>query len=69
MGDGLLSAAVAGTIFASPSAEQIRRAILGRVEKGRGVLVVVMNYTVRIFLPYLHGKGSIERENTGADMA
>jgi dihydroxyacetone kinase len=35
VGAGLLSGAVAGTIFASPSAEQVRRC----------VLVIVMNYT------------------------
>jgi len=45
VGPGLLSGAVAGTIFASPSAEQIRRCILERVETSKGVLVVVMNYT------------------------
>ena len=45
VGPGLLSAAVAGTIFASPSAEQIRAAIMGRVDPGSGVLVTVMNYT------------------------
>ncbi|KAI9667303.1 MAG: hypothetical protein M1821_000118 [Bathelium mastoideum] len=45
VGDGLLAAAVAGTIFASPSAEQVRRCILDRVDKKKGVLVVVMNYT------------------------
>ncbi|UNI18822.1 dihydroxyacetone kinase Dak1 [Purpureocillium takamizusanense] len=45
VGPGMLSAAVAGTIFASPSAEQVRRAITSRVDRGRGVLVVVMNYT------------------------
>ena len=45
VGRGLLSGAVAGTIFASPSAEQIRRCILERVETSQGVLVVVMNYT------------------------
>ncbi|KAK6951906.1 hypothetical protein Daesc_006431 [Daldinia eschscholtzii] len=45
VGDGLLSAAVAGTIFASPSAEQIRRAITSRVDTNKGVLVTVMNYT------------------------
>lgn len=45
VGEGLLAGAVAGTIFASPSAEQVRRCILKRVEKERGVLVVVMNYT------------------------
>ncbi|KAK4988397.1 dihydroxyacetone kinase Dak1 [Elasticomyces elasticus] len=45
VGRGLLSGAVAGTIFASPSAEQIRRCILERVDPEKGVLVVVMNYT------------------------
>ncbi|KAJ9139483.1 Dihydroxyacetone kinase 1 [Pleurostoma richardsiae] len=45
VGRGLLSAAVAGTIFASPSAEQVRAAITSRVDAGRGVLVTVMNYT------------------------
>jgi len=52
VGRGLLDAAVAGTIFASPSAEQVRTAIMGRVaassspsEGGGGVLVTVMNYT------------------------
>ncbi|KAL2162722.1 hypothetical protein VTH06DRAFT_6558 [Thermothelomyces fergusii] len=61
VGPGLLSAAVAGSIFASPSAEQVRAAIMGRVDHrppsrehgagggggggGGGVLVTVMNYT------------------------
>ncbi|KAL5119866.1 dihydroxyacetone kinase Dak1 [Pleosporales sp. CAS-2024a] len=45
VGAGLLSGAVAGTIFASPSAEQVRRCILHRVQKDKGVLVIVMNYT------------------------
>lgn len=45
VGPGMLSAAVAGTIFASPSAEQVRRAILSRVDTDKGVLVTVMNYT------------------------
>ncbi|KAI9799853.1 MAG: hypothetical protein M1833_003775 [Piccolia ochrophora] len=45
VGKGLLAAAVAGTIFASPSAEQVRNAILQRVDRERGILVVVMNYT------------------------
>lgn len=45
VGRGLLSASVAGTIFASPSAEQIRRAIMGRVDTSNGILVTVMNYT------------------------
>ncbi|KAI1152440.1 dihydroxyacetone kinase [Nemania diffusa] len=45
VGSGLLSAAVAGTIFASPSAEQVRKAITSRVDTNKGVLVTVMNYT------------------------
>lgn len=57
VGRGLLSAAVAGTIFASPSAEQVRAAIMARVDnnepgededgqrRSAGVLVTVMNYT------------------------
>ncbi|CAJ2507762.1 Uu.00g089480.m01.CDS01 [Anthostomella pinea] len=45
VGAGLLSGAVAGTIFASPSAEQIRKAIMSRVDTNKGVLVTVMNYT------------------------
>ncbi|KAI0413679.1 Dak1 domain-containing protein [Xylaria grammica] len=45
VGEGLLSAAVAGTIFASPSAEQVRKAIMSRVDTNEGVLVTVMNYT------------------------
>ncbi|KAF2156586.1 dihydroxyacetone kinase [Myriangium duriaei CBS 260.36] len=45
VGEGLLSGAVAGTIFASPSAEQIRRCILQHVDASKGVLVIVMNYT------------------------
>ncbi|KAK3365974.1 Dak1 domain-containing protein [Lasiosphaeria ovina] len=54
VGPGLLSAAVAGTIFASPSAEQVRAAIMARVDNNEpssstaesgGVLVTVMNYT------------------------
>lgn len=46
VGAGMLSAAVAGTIFASPSAEQVRTALTARVDGAEaGVLVVVMNYT------------------------
>lgn len=45
VGQGLLTASVAGTIFASPSAEQVRRAILTRVPTAKGVLVITMNYT------------------------
>lgn len=45
VGKGLLTASVAGTIFASPSAEQVRRAVLTRVPIEKGVFVVTMNYT------------------------
>jgi len=45
VGAGLLSGAVAGTIFASPSAEQVRRCLLNRIDSSKGVLVIVMNYT------------------------
>ncbi|KAF5262425.1 hypothetical protein FOXYS1_6848 [Fusarium oxysporum] len=45
VGQGLLSAAVIGTIFASPSAEQVRTAITSRVDTVHGILVIVMNYT------------------------
>lgn len=42
----LVSAAVAGTIFASPSAAQVRAALTGPVDaRAGGALVVVMNYT------------------------
>jgi len=45
VGKGLLTASVAGTIFASPSAEQVRRALLTRIPTEKGVLVITMNYT------------------------
>lgn len=45
VGSGMLSAAVAGTIFASPSAEQIRAGLTSRVDTERGALIIVMNYT------------------------
>ena len=46
VGKGLLAGSVSGTIFASPSAEQIRRCVTKRVDVSKGVLVIVMNYTV-----------------------
>ncbi|KAI9740225.1 MAG: hypothetical protein M1834_004803 [Cirrosporium novae-zelandiae] len=45
VGRGFLSGSVAGTIFASPSAEQVYRAIVDRVDNSKGVIVVTMNYT------------------------
>jgi len=48
VGKGMLSAAVAGAVFASPNVHQIRRAIdLARNSNGnsKGVLIIVKNYT------------------------
>ncbi|PGH34974.1 dihydroxyacetone kinase [[Emmonsia] crescens] len=45
VGKGLLTASVAGTIFASPAAEQIRTAVMERIETSKGVFVIAMNYT------------------------
>ncbi|KAE8366036.1 dihydroxyacetone kinase [Aspergillus caelatus] len=44
VGDGLLSAAVSGSIFASPSVHQIQTTI-SRVGGSAGTLLVIMNYT------------------------
>ncbi|KAL4968906.1 putative dihydroxyacetone kinase (DakA) [Aspergillus stella-maris] len=45
VGKGFCDAAVAGTIFASPSAEQIRIGALERVNHENGVLIIPNNYT------------------------
>ncbi|KAH8801698.1 Dak1 domain-containing protein [Xylogone sp. PMI_703] len=45
VGNGFLAAAVAGSIFASPSTKQVYKAITSRVDTEKGVLVTVMNYT------------------------
>ncbi|KAK1846245.1 dihydroxyacetone kinase [Colletotrichum chrysophilum] len=47
VGKGLLSGAVAGSIFASPSADQVFRCLLrlGSQRRENGILVVIMNYT------------------------
>ena len=45
VGRGLLTASVAGTIFASPSAEQIRTCLASRIPNTAPILVIVMNYT------------------------
>ena len=46
VGRGFLTACVAGTIFASPSAEQVRTCVAHRLPKDtKGILVIVMNYT------------------------
>ncbi|PWW79488.1 dihydroxyacetone kinase [Tuber magnatum] len=45
VGDGVLRAAVSGSIFASPSVKQIYNCITRRVNPNSGVLLIVMNYT------------------------
>lgn len=45
VGRGFLDASAAGTIFASPSAEQIRKAAMDFVDNEKGVLIIPMNYT------------------------
>jgi triose/dihydroxyacetone kinase / FAD-AMP lyase (cyclizing) len=47
VGEGFLSGAIAGSIFASPSAEQVYRCIrrLGVQNPDRGILIIIMNYT------------------------
>lgn len=45
VGHGVCDAAISGTIFASPSTEQIRNAVIDRVPTEKGVLVIPMNYT------------------------
>lgn len=45
VGKGLLTAAAAGTVFASPSAEQVRKTAIEHVATEKGVLVITNNYT------------------------
>lgn len=44
VGDGMLSAAVLGDVFTSPTPDQIERAIEA-TNQGKGVLLIVKNYT------------------------
>ncbi|EPQ56353.1 dihydroxyacetone kinase [Gloeophyllum trabeum ATCC 11539] len=44
VGDGILTAAVCGSVFASPNAVQVRRAI-DLVDNDKGTLIIVKNYT------------------------
>ncbi|KZL82464.1 dihydroxyacetone kinase [Colletotrichum incanum] len=48
VGDGMLTAAVSGSIFASPSVAQILSGI-GRVASPAGVLLIIKNYTGDVF--------------------
>ncbi|KAF3991277.1 hypothetical protein FT663_01698 [Candidozyma haemuli var. vulneris] len=45
VGDNLLDAAVAGTIFASPSTKQIMAGVKATASKDKGLIAVVKNYT------------------------
>lgn len=47
VGKGMLAGAVAGSIFASPTSDQIFRCLrrLGAKDPQRGILVIIMNYT------------------------
>ena len=46
VGQGLLTACVAGTIFASPGAEQVRNCLQHRLpQESQGILVIATNYT------------------------
>ncbi|KAF4441576.1 Dihydroxyacetone kinase [Fusarium austroafricanum] len=45
VGQGFLTASIAGTIFASPSTEQIFNEITKCVTRSTNILIIVMNYT------------------------
>lgn len=45
VGHGFLSSAIAGSIFASPSSEQIQQCLLKCVDSTKGIMVIIMNYT------------------------
>jgi triose/dihydroxyacetone kinase / FAD-AMP lyase (cyclizing) len=47
VGRGLLTAAVTGTILASPDPEQVKVAIMNRVPGENGILAIVMNNQVK----------------------
>ncbi|RPA95228.1 dihydroxyacetone kinase [Choiromyces venosus 120613-1] len=65
VGDGVLRAAVSGSIFASPSVKQIYSCITRRVNPNSGVLLIVMNYTGDI----LHfGLASEKAKAAGVDV-
>ena len=45
VGHGMLSSTIAGSIFASPSTEQIQQCLLRCVDTTKGIMVIIMNYT------------------------
>ena len=67
VGPGLLSCAVSGTIFASPSAEQITTGMVGRCDTQKGVLAIIMNYTGDV-LNFGMGVEKAKQNGVDADM-
>ncbi|MCJ1248958.1 hypothetical protein MMC30_006179 [Trapelia coarctata] len=66
VGRGLLTACVCGTIFASPSAEQIRTCLAHRLPpQSTGTLVLIMNYTGDVLN---FGMGAEKARSMGKDV-
>ena len=51
VGYGMLDAAVAGNVFASPGCDAVERGI-HEVDSGKGVLMIIKNYSGDIFADY-----------------
>lgn len=66
VGDGMLSAAVLGDVFTSPTPDQILKAI-NTVEQGQGVLLIVKNYTGDI-LNFEMAKDLAEMDDIAVEM-
>ncbi len=67
VGDGMLTAAVSGSVFASPSTAEVLAAILYVTGSG-GCLVVVKNYTgdrLNFGLAIEHAKGQVSSHGVG----
>lgn len=58
VGRGLLTAAVTGTILASPDTEQVTIAMMDKVRGENGILAIVMNNQVNNFPCSLRGQTS-----------
>ena len=71
VGRGMLSAAVPGHLFTSPNAVQIREAI-NFADQGRGVLLVVKNYTgdvMNFTVAANHAQAEVEHVRVADDVA
>ncbi|TLG81427.1 dihydroxyacetone kinase subunit DhaK [Vagococcus zengguangii] len=66
VGDGMLSAAVLGDVFTSPTPDQIEAAIKA-VDQGQGVLLIVKNYTGDI-LNFEMAKDMAEMEDIAVEI-